>query len=331
MIFGHQKNLKIFSKMIEEEKFPHAVLFVGPEKIGKKKIAFEISKYLEGNHRQFKNFFEFSQKECGCDICDLIERKKFPDIIEVNREEEGEQISIKKIREVQNQVSLSSPYHFKINILDQAENLSEEAIGALLKTLEEPRGKTIFFLITSMAYRLPKTILSRTEIFRFYPLSKNEIKNFFEDVLKEKEISQDFIDFSFGKPGLAKELILDKNRILYYNSLLKEIKKIVKLPEYQRLKIAEFLEKNGEVEDFLFLSERWFRDLLLKKQNTSPSFFSFSSKEKETEKESQNFSEKKLKEIISLIEKTKNYLNFSNTNQLLALENLLLRIDADLR
>lgn len=331
MIFGHQKNLKIFSKMIEEEKFPHAVLFTGPEKIGKKKIAIEIAKYLEGEHCQFKNFFEFSQKECFCDICKLINKGEFLEVTEITEEKNEEnskssEISIQKVREVQEQISLSSPYPFKIVIFDQAENFSEEAVGALLKILEEPRGKTIFFLITSMPNCLPPTILSRLEIFKFYPLSKKEIKKIFVNFAKQEQITEEYLNFSFGKPGLAKELIIDKKKLLYYRLLLEEVKKLGKIPEYQILKQAETLEKQEKTKDFLFLSELWFRDLLLKKENVLTSNFYFSSKVREIEKESQKFSEKKIKEIISSIEKTKNYLNFSNTNSLLALENLLLRI-----
>jgi hypothetical protein len=161
------------------------------------------------------------------------------------------------------------------------------------------------------------------EIFKFYPLQRTEMEEFLKDK-SEGKLKEEITNLSLGRPGIAQELVIDKTKILYYNSLLEEIKKIRNLSEFERLKKAEVLEKSGKTKDFLFLSEFWFRDLLLRKQNALS--FSFSFKANEIIKESQNFSEAKLREIISQIEGTKNYLNFSNTNPLLTLENLLLKI-----
>ena len=328
MIFGHQKNLKIFSRMIAENRFPHGVLFAGPEGVGKKKTAIEIAKFLEGEHKG--NFFDFAKKDCDCSSCALIENGKFPDIFEMKQE--GKQIPIKSVREVRSRISLSTPYKFKIVIIDGAETLSREATGALLKVLEEPRGKTIFFFLTSMQNILPQTILSRVEIFKFYPLTKKEIEKNLDQLLPSSFNSsqtpnrEEIIDLSLGKIGRAKELALDKSKILYYNSILEEIKKIGKMPVFDRFKEAEKIEKSGKINDFLLLGKLWFRDLLFCKKGIALSHFSFSFLKDEIKKESQNFSEEKLKKIILKIEEMKKYLNFSNINKLLAIENLLLEI-----
>ncbi len=320
MIFGHQKKLRIFSQYLEEKKFPHAVLFFGPQGVGKRKIAIEIAKYLEGDHQE--SFFDFSQKECSCQICNSIERGKFPDILEINKQQG--QIPIQKIREIRKRLSLSSPYPFKIIIINQAHALSKEASGALLKTLEEPRGNTIFFLLTSMADLLPDTILSRVQIFKFSLLSKEEIRDFLRKLSPFSFPDEKIVDLSLGRPGLAKQMLLDKSKILYYNSLLEKIRNIRNLSIFARLQMAEEINRNNQTEDFLSLSYFWFRDLLLDKNRVFPLSFSFE-KEK-IQKESENFSEEKLKKIIKEIQKTRIYLLSSNVNQLLALENLLLKI-----
>lgn len=337
MIFGHQKNLILFSSYLafprsqndfKELPFPHAVLFMGPAKIGKRRVAIEISKYLLGHLKKGQeNFFEFSQKECSCKMCNLIEEGKIPEIIEVR--EEG-QIPIKKIREIKERISLSSLYFWKIVILDNAETLSEEATGALLKILEEPRGGTLFFLLSSQYLRLPKTILSRVEIFKFQLLSKEELRKFLEIQKEknsvpgdEKELSE-IVDLSLGRPGLGKELLLDKNKKLYYSRLLEEIKKINKIPVFDRMLFAERIEREGRLEDFLFLAKFWFRDLLLVKNGISQISFEF--KREEIQKESKRFSREEIKNLLLEIEKTRKYLSFSNTSRLLLLENLLLNI-----
>lgn len=322
MIFGHQKNLKIFSRYLEKKIFPHAVLFAGPEKVGKRRTAIEISKYLLGNHRE--NFFNFSQRDCFCEICKKIEEGKFLELIEINPEN---QISIKEIREIQDRISLSSVFPYKIVILNKTEVLSEEAVGALLKVLEEPRGKVIFFLLTSRPLVLPKTILSRVEIFKFSFLRKEEIKDFLKNLslpLIKKEELEEVIDFSFGRVGLTRELILEKEKRDYYNLLLKRVREIKKLSIFKRFLLAEKLEKENIFDDFLFLTEFYFRDLLLLKYNSF--FINFNFKKEEFLKESEDYKKEEIIEIIKKIEKVKNYLFFSNVNKKLALEVFLLNL-----
>lgn len=317
MIFGHQKNLKIFSRYIAENRFPHGVLFAGLKNIGKRRVAIEIAKYLEDDH--IENFFDFSQKDCFCRTCFLIEKGNFQDIIEIK--EEGE-IHIQKIREIRQRVSLSSFSRFKIVIINDVENLSPEAAGALLKTLEEPKGKTIFFLLSSKPNLLPRTIISRVEVFKFQPFSKEEIKNFL--IKNSFLIEPAVIDLSFGRPGLARGLSIDKNKISYYNYLLKIIENIGMYSIPERFKTAKRIEEEGRLDDFIFLLEVWLRDLILLKNGVSKISLSF--KKKEMEKKIVNLSESETKKEIREIQKIKNYLMFSNVNRLLAIENLMLNI-----
>ena len=58
MLIGHQKQWKIIQRMFENKKIPHALLFVGPEKIGKKTFAVEFVKFLN-----------CSSKNSPCDQC----------------------------------------------------------------------------------------------------------------------------------------------------------------------------------------------------------------------------------------------------------------------
>jgi len=324
MIFGHKKNLKFFSRLIEHNRFPHAVLFTGPTKIGKKTTALEITKYLSQSPRPKETFLEFSQRKCLSQTCNLINEGKFPGILKI--EEEGD-FSIKKIREIREKLSLSSLYPFKVVILDNAENLSPEATGALLKTLEEPRGKTMFFLIATFPHVLPKTILSRCEIFKFYPLSREGIETFIKSEIEEQDIKltkekiNRILDFSVGRPGIAKDILLDKNRLFCYNLLLEDVRKIKHLPISEKMLMAEKLEKGDKIDDFLFMAEYWFRDLLMIKNRIF-----LKSQEEEIEKESESFSKRELKNILWQIQKMKKYLLFSNVSRLLAVENFLLKI-----
>jgi len=327
MIFGHKKNLKIISEIIKENKLPHALLFSGPDCIGKRKIAIEIAKYLQGEHKK-ESFFEFSQKDCNCDICREIENGNFSDLIEIQDEEE--QISIKEIRKIKEKNSYSSVYPFKIFILNNIEKLSSSASGALLKTLEEPSKNTIFFLLTQNSSLVLKTILSRVTIFKFSLLSKNEIGEFLKEIQKtlgiriDRDEEQKIIDLSLGRPGKAKEMLLDKKRILYYNSILDYIEKLPSLSIFKRMELAKRVEEGGLIFDFLIFLTFWFEDILLSKIGLDK--FNFNFKKNSIIKNAEIFSEEKIKEIIKNIQKIQYYINFSNTSKLLALENLFLEI-----
>ncbi|MDD5551706.1 MAG: hypothetical protein PHI88_00895 [Candidatus Pacebacteria bacterium] len=323
MIFGHQKNLKILSRLISNNRLPHAVLFAGPNKIGKRKVAIEISKYLEGNHKE--NFFEFSQKDCNCNICQLIENNALSEITEIGNSEG--QISIKEIRSIKEKLSLSSIYPYKIVIINNIEKLSPGASGALLKVLEEPKGNTIFFLLTSMPGIVLKTILSRVSIFKFSLLKRNEIRDFLENLntgnIKGQE--EKILDLSLGRPGTLKEMVIDKKKISYYISLLETIENLPKLSIFNKFILAEKIEKeNSAADDFLFLMKFWFRDLLILKENYQSIYFNF--KKEKIKNDSEKFSKDEIKNFLGEIQKTQKYFMFSNTSKLLALENLFLSI-----
>jgi len=322
MIIGHQKNLKIISTIIKEKRFPHAVLFGGPEKIGKKEIALEIAKYLSSTHKN--DFFSFSQENCKCQTCHLINKKSFSEIIEIEKSEN--QISIKEIREMRTKLLTASSFAYKIVILNNTEALSQEATGALLKTLEEPRGNTIFFLLSSMPKILPKTILSRLSVFKFNPLSKKDIEKIITK--KNPEITplakEKVIDISLGRSKLAEELCVDKKKLLYYDSLLENVEKSSKLSVFERLKLAEIIEKTLKTEDFLLMASFWFRDLFLAKKGIEN--FSFNFKKEDIKKAAKDYSSQKLEEILKAVLETKKYIYFSNVSRLLAFENFLLKI-----
>ena len=74
-----------------------------------------------------------------------------------------------QIREVQNFLSYKS-YNggFKIVIIDEAEKMNSEAQNCFLKTLEEPKGQTILFLISSKPDVLLPTIFSRCQTMKFF-------------------------------------------------------------------------------------------------------------------------------------------------------------------
>jgi len=167
MLVGHKKQWEFLKKKLDVDQLSHAYLFTGEEGIGKKLFA--------------KEFAELA----GC---------KFPDLMTVkeqNRKDEkfgdGGEIKISQIREVQNFLSYKS-YNglYKTVIIDDAEKMNQEAQSCFLKTLEEPKGKTLLFLITSKPDMILPTIFSRCQQVKFFRSKDLPVNK--EKLAREQEI-----------------------------------------------------------------------------------------------------------------------------------------------
>src|SRR3989344_4907934 len=185
MLVGHQKQWDFLRKKFELEKLSHAYLFVGEEQLGKKKLAKEFVKLINCLSAQVDLSFE--QKPCEiCKNCQAIERENYPDALMVNLKSDKQEIEISQIREALNFLSYKSYYgSFKAVIIDGAEKMNQEAQNCFLKTLEEPKGKTILILISSHPEVLLPTIISRCQIIKFFPFEKYKISPQEQQTLQE--------------------------------------------------------------------------------------------------------------------------------------------------
>jgi DNA polymerase III delta prime subunit len=194
-IFGHEK---VIQRLLSSKKqIPHALLFSGPDSVGKKLVASLYAKKLLSSDAETESL----QKERALQF----DQKIHPDFHVVLPEEGKRDIPIETIRELIQTVSYRSFYGGKsVILIDQAEKLSRSAANALLKTLEEPPAHAHFLLISSTPHLLPETILSRCQTVLFGELQKEKEKLALEfllsalpksDLLQLSDFSQqDFID-----------------------------------------------------------------------------------------------------------------------------------------
>ena len=97
---------------------------------------------------------------------------------------------VEKVRdEIIERVALaSSRDRFKVFILDEVHMLSASSFNALLKTIEEPPAHVVFILATTEKHKVPATIVSRCQTFRFRPLTAQEITDHLLDLAEAENI-----------------------------------------------------------------------------------------------------------------------------------------------
>lgn len=161
-IRGQESALGRLRRFLETGRLPHALLFSGPEGVGKRLAALDLAKAV--------NCAAGKPDPCDrCGPCRKIAKELHPDVRVIGPD--GAHLKIAQIRELQEHLVLK-PYEgrCKVAILEAADRMTEEAANALLKTLEEPEGSSLLVLVTANPTALPPTIVSRCQEIRFAPL-----------------------------------------------------------------------------------------------------------------------------------------------------------------
>lgn len=301
MTVGHKKQKEILKKMVSGKNIPHALLFSGPDKVGKKAVALEFVKSI------------FCGKLCGtCYSCRTIESNNFPDLMVLSPTDNN--IEIEQVRDLQNRLSLKSYNNYlKVGIIDDAHLMKKDAQNALLKTLEEPKGDTLLILITSYPEILLPTIRSRLQQVKFSIVGRKEIEDCLVSSGAGKEEAKEIAMISSGQVGKAIEFFNDPEKLEGFNEAVKSISTLCRADMGKRFAFAkEFKENQGGIVNVLDIWERFMRrELLLKIINGKGTL---------------NYSLKRLKEVIDELERTKYLIESSNANKKLALENLLINL-----
>ncbi len=169
---GHDRVVESLRSAVREGRLPHALLFVGPEGIGKHTFARKLAQALLCETRS-----EQSLDPCEtCPACVQVAAGTHPDFIEAAKPEDKHELPILVIRELCNTFGLKPARGLrKVAILDDADDLNDEAANAFLKTLEEPPPGAVLILIGTSPELQKETIVSRCSVVRFDPLPESEI------------------------------------------------------------------------------------------------------------------------------------------------------------
>ena len=171
-VVGQESVSKTLINAIKSGRIAHAYLFYGPRGCGKTTTARLLAKALNctgsGNDKP-------TASPCGkCPQCLEIASSSDMDVLELDA---ASNTQVDKVREaIIDTVALAAGRdRYKVFILDEVHMLSASSFNALLKTIEEPPAHVVFILATTELNKVPATIASRCQTFRFKPLTEEQI------------------------------------------------------------------------------------------------------------------------------------------------------------
>lgn len=237
----------------------HALLFTGPRGTGKKSMAEIFARAV---------LCTGESKPCdACPACKKCLNGSHPDVHFVSPEKNT--IKVEQIRALTEDLSLSA-YEGgkKIAIIDRADSMNESAQNALLKTLENPTGDTLFFLLTDAPGVLLPTIVSRCLQVRFSCLEPDACVQ----VLAQHGIAGDearlLASLSQGSVGRALEIHADEDYLPLRQRVISALEGMQSPADVSRA-AAKIGDVKGREETVLEIMELWARDLM-RLQNGAP-------------------------------------------------------------
>lgn len=219
-ILGNNKIKKDLEISAQNGTTAHSYLFIGPDGIGKKLIAENFARMILCQEHGEK-------KGCvTCSSCIKFDSSNNPDFFEI--EPDGNSLKIAQIREMlENIYQKPIVSDKKVFIINDSENMTQEAQNSLLKTLEEPPEYVVIIMITSNENMLLNTVKSRCVKLNFQGLTKQEMSKYISQSENESysRMSDTLLEMCNGSIG---KLIKVSNNIDEYNQVEKATNNLLK-------------------------------------------------------------------------------------------------------
>lgn len=253
-VLGHDRIKDLLARAVQKGRLPPALLFSGPEGVGKRTLALAVSRAL---------LCENADGECSdrCASCSRALRRLHPDLFLV--EPETAVIKIEQVRDLAREIG-GLPFEGRARafVVDQAHVLTEQAANALLKSLEEPAASSHVFLVTASPQALLPTIRSRCHTLRFGPLPRATLVAH----LQEKgglapEDARLRASLAGGSLGAALAFESDEFRKLR-NGLLTILERAQGLSVLERMEAADILAEHDDLALVLTALRSLLRDAL---------------------------------------------------------------------
>lgn len=318
-ILGQDQATDVLRRAMESGKLAHAYLFVGPEGVGKASCATSLFAAL--------NCESAPGEGCeSCISCHKIANALHPDLLHL--QPEGAFIKIGQVREVEEHLSFT-PHEgrYRLVLIDGADRLNPNAANALLKSVEEPRPRTLFVLSASAGHLVTPTLVSRCQRIRFVPLSPEQV---LEVVRRHSEATEEdrraAAALAEGSPRRALKLLGGEQMATIQRTvraLLDGAGRHQVLPVFEAA--AEAGRDRQLLQETLDVMRVWLRDLLLCREGLEQGRVVNSDQLAQLRQEAQRVSTPALLEQLRAVGEAQAALR-GNVHPTLTLEHLVLRM-----
>ena len=231
---GNEKKVKLVESLARSKQAQGAYIFTGPDGVGK----LELAEY-------------FCHLLCGAET-ELNVYRIRPEIIETKKKRREGDIKVKEIRSAIDFMSMKSRGNaYKACLIEKAHKMTEGAQNALLKSLEEPKERSIFALVAESEQRLLPTIRSRSVILRLGLAHPGEILAALSKQGISEDVASKAVYYGWGKFTYSLKLAEQPALLQELQDISRRFKAYIDSPLYERMKVVE-----EEGDDHSVLSRR---------------------------------------------------------------------------
>ncbi|RVY23844.1 DNA polymerase III subunit gamma/tau [Helicobacter pylori] len=237
-LVGQESVAKTLSLALDNQRLANAYLFSGLRGSGKTSSSRIFARAL---------MCEKGPKAVPCDTCIQCQSALNNHHIDIIEMDGASNRGIDDVRNLIEQTRYKPSFgRYKIFIIDEVHMFTTEAFNALLKTLEEPPSHVKFLLATTDALKLPATILSRTQHFRFKKIPENSVISHLKTILEKEQVSYEASALEklahSGQGSLRDTITLLEQAINYCDNAITESKVAAMLGAIDRSVLEDFFQ-----------------------------------------------------------------------------------------
>ncbi|WRA38454.1 DNA polymerase III subunit gamma/tau [Helicobacter pylori] len=237
-LVGQESVAKTLSLALDNQRLANAYLFSGLRGSGKTSSSRIFARAL---------MCETGPKAVPCDTCIQCQSALNNHHIDIIEMDGASNRGIDDVRNLIEQTRYKPSFgRYKIFIIDEVHMFTTEAFNALLKTLEEPPSHVKFLLATTDALKLPATILSRTQHFRFKKIPENSVISHLKTILEKEQVSYEASALEklahSGQGSLRDTITLLEQAINYCDNAITESKVAEMLGAIDRSVLEDFFQ-----------------------------------------------------------------------------------------
>ncbi len=265
-IVGHDWAVRQLQLAVQRDEVPHAILFSGPESVGKLTLARTVAAALLCGDPD-------GRRPCGvCLACRKLASGNHPDFLSVEPEDKGGSLKVEQIRDLERFLALTPREGAcKIVLIQSFEKATIGAANALLKTLEEPPPYAHLLLLAEDAELLLPTIVSRSRQIHLRPLSTQSVAQALVERWQVPDaVAARLARISGGRIGWAVSAVTDPTHRETMEQALALLLEILRQDLPARFETAYALSQKGAglEENLAYWITAW-RDVLLIQSGTA--------------------------------------------------------------